>query len=62
MNNSWIEEEIKMENITKMFSYAEKSTYQNLGARAKVKMWGKYKALNLYIRRKESLRINNCPC
>ena len=33
MNNLWIEEEIKMENIRIELNYAEKSKYQNLGTR-----------------------------
>lgn len=33
MNNLWIEEEIKMENIAIELNYAEKSKYQNLGTR-----------------------------
>lgn len=57
MNNSW-NEEIKMEIITLEFSYVEKSKYQNLGTKAKSKLWGEFITLNPYFRKEKSLRIN----
>lgn len=45
-------------NIILELSYIEKSKYQNLGTISKAMLWGEFIVLNSYIRKEESLRIN----